>query len=154
MTRRNQLPAAVRCAIYTRKSTEVGPEQNFNSLDAQREACLAYVQSQRHEGWKCLPQRYDDGGFSGGLQRAVIAQRRAPKFFGAQLWRSVASRFLKGKNRNVNSDCNRYDSLVHHIFLSKSSPGWSSIRYCPERNPLFRLWFFPGRRFADFRPGR
>jgi site-specific DNA recombinase len=66
MTRMNQLPATVRCAIYTRKSTEVGLEQDFNSLDAQREACVAYVQSQRHEGWKCLPTRYDDGGFSGG----------------------------------------------------------------------------------------
>src|SRR5262249_37490715 len=66
MTRKNQLPATIRCAIYTRKSTEVGLEQNFNSLDAQREACLAYIQSQRHEGWKCLPARYDDGGFTGG----------------------------------------------------------------------------------------
>src|SRR6266481_143183 len=66
MTRKKQLPSAVRCAIYTRKSTEVGLEQDFNSLDAQREACLAYIQSQRHEGWKCLPQRYDDGGFTGG----------------------------------------------------------------------------------------
>jgi site-specific DNA recombinase len=66
MTRKRQLPSAVRCAIYTRKSTEVGLEQDFNSLDAQREACLAYIQSQRHEGWKCLPQRYDDGGFTGG----------------------------------------------------------------------------------------
>src|SRR6516165_6376454 len=64
MTRKNSV--AVRCAIYTRKSTEVGLEQNFNSLDAQREACLAYIQSQRHEGWKCLPARYDDGGFTGG----------------------------------------------------------------------------------------
>ncbi len=66
MTRKKQLPSAVRCAIYTRKSTEVGLEQDFNSLDAQREACLAYIQSQRHEGWKCLPERYDDGGFTGG----------------------------------------------------------------------------------------
>jgi site-specific DNA recombinase len=66
LTRKNQLPATIRCAIYTRKSTEAGLEQNFNSLDAQREACLAYIQSQRHEGWKCLPQRYDDGGFTGG----------------------------------------------------------------------------------------
>src|SRR6266478_5225545 len=66
MSRKNHQPAAVRCAIYTRKSTEVGLDQNFNSLDAQREACLAYIQSQRHEGWKCLPQRYDDGGFTGG----------------------------------------------------------------------------------------
>jgi site-specific DNA recombinase len=66
MTRKNHSPAAVRCAIYTRKSTEVGLEQNFNSLDAQREACLAYIQSQRHEGWKCMPTHYDDGGFTGG----------------------------------------------------------------------------------------
>src|SRR5689334_22258272 len=56
----------VRCAIYTRKSSEEGLEQSFNSLDAQREACHAYIQSQRHEGWKVVPARYDDGGFSGG----------------------------------------------------------------------------------------
>src|SRR5260370_20573122 len=66
MSRKHHQPATVRCAIYTRKSTEVGLEQNFNSLDAQREACLAYIQSQRQEGWKCLPARYDDGGFTGG----------------------------------------------------------------------------------------
>lgn len=56
----------VRCAIYTRKSTEEGLDQSFNSLDAQREACEAYVQSQAGEGWKALPTKYDDGGFSGG----------------------------------------------------------------------------------------
>ncbi len=56
----------VRCAIYTRKSTEDGLEQEFNSLDAQYEACAAYAVSQRHEGWKIVSERYDDGGFSGG----------------------------------------------------------------------------------------
>lgn len=55
-----------RCAIYTRKSTEEGLDQEFNSLDAQREACATYVLSQRHEGWTLLPDYYDDGGFSGG----------------------------------------------------------------------------------------
>ena len=55
-----------RCAIYTRKSIEEGLEQSFNSLDAQREACAAYVVSQKHEGWAELNDRYDDGGFSGG----------------------------------------------------------------------------------------
>jgi DNA invertase Pin-like site-specific DNA recombinase len=59
-------PAVRRCAIYTRKSTEEGLAQDFNSLDAQREACEAYVLSQRHEGWRLLPQGYDDGGYSGG----------------------------------------------------------------------------------------
>jgi hypothetical protein len=53
----------VRCAIYTRKSSEEGLDQEFNSLQAQREACEAFINSQRHEGWVCLPQAYDDGGF-------------------------------------------------------------------------------------------
>ncbi len=57
---------AVRCAIYTRKSTEEGLDQAFNSLDAQREACAAYILSQQHEGWTELQASYDDGGFSGG----------------------------------------------------------------------------------------
>lgn len=56
----------IRCAIYTRKSSEEGLEQDFNSLHAQREACEAYVASQRHEGWKAITSCYDDGGFSGG----------------------------------------------------------------------------------------
>ncbi|MEO6199054.1 MAG: recombinase family protein [Sphingomicrobium sp.] len=60
----------LRCAIYTRKSTEDGLDQEFNSLDAQYEACAAYALSQRHEGWVLVPERYDDGGFSGGnMQR-------------------------------------------------------------------------------------
>ena len=56
----------VRCAVYTRKSTEDGLEQEFNSLDAQREACEAYILSQKHGGWELIPAHYDDGGFSGG----------------------------------------------------------------------------------------
>ncbi|TZG25973.1 recombinase family protein [Sphingomonas montanisoli] len=56
----------IRCAIYTRKSTDEGLDQEFNSLDAQREACAAYILSQRHEGWKLVDAAYDDGAFSGG----------------------------------------------------------------------------------------
>ena len=64
-----------RCAIYTRKSTEEGLEQSFNSLDAQREACAAYILSQKHEGWAELSDRYDDGGFSGGsMERPGLQQ--------------------------------------------------------------------------------
>jgi site-specific DNA recombinase len=58
-------PALVRCAIYTRKSTEEGLDQDFNTLDAQREAAESFVQSQRHEGWVVVPKLYDDGGFTG-----------------------------------------------------------------------------------------
>lgn len=66
-------PKKVRCAIYTRKSTEEGLEQDFNSLDAQREACKAYVKSQQHEGWILNEKHYDDGGFSGGsLDRPAV----------------------------------------------------------------------------------
>src|SRR5271169_6514538 len=61
------------CAIYTRKSSDEGLEQAFNSLDAQREACAAFIQSQRHEGWTLAPTLYDDGGFSGGtLERPAL----------------------------------------------------------------------------------
>src|SRR6202171_3896524 len=63
----------VRCAVYTRKSTEEGLDQEFNSLDAQREAAEPYIRSQRHQGWSLLPERYDDGGFSGGnLDRPAL----------------------------------------------------------------------------------
>ncbi len=68
-------PTVLRCAIYTRKSSEEGLEQSFNSLDAQYEACEAYITSQRHEGWRLQPARYDDGGYSGGhLQRPGLQQ--------------------------------------------------------------------------------
>jgi DNA invertase Pin-like site-specific DNA recombinase len=65
--------AVIRCAIYPRKSSEEGLEQSFNSLDAQREACAAFIASQRHEGWRALPALYDDGGYSGGnLERPAL----------------------------------------------------------------------------------
>src|ERR1700759_2667691 len=65
----------VRCAIYTRKSSEEGLEQEFNSLQAQREACEAFIASQRHEGWVCLRASYDDGGFSGATMERPALQR-------------------------------------------------------------------------------
>ena len=64
-----------RCAIYTRKSTDEGLEQAFNSLDAQREACAAFILSQKHEGWTVQPTLYDDGGYSGGTMERPALQR-------------------------------------------------------------------------------
>ena len=74
MTRQTQpqTPRRLRCAIYTRKSSEEGLDMEFNSLDAQREACEAYNASQRAEGWACLRERNDDG-----LRRHVLAPRPA-----------------------------------------------------------------------------
>jgi site-specific DNA recombinase len=64
---------AIRCAIYTRKSSEEGLEQSFNSLDAQRESSEAFILSQRQEGWRVVPTRYDDGGYSGGnMERPAL----------------------------------------------------------------------------------
>ncbi|MBK9471844.1 MAG: recombinase family protein [bacterium] len=68
----------VRCAVYTRKSTDEGLDQAFNSLDAQREAGEAFITSRKHEGWVCLPERYDDGGFSGGnVERPALKRLMA-----------------------------------------------------------------------------
>jgi DNA invertase Pin-like site-specific DNA recombinase len=67
--------AAIGCAIYTRKSSEEGLEQEFNSLDAQREACEAFILSQKHEGWTALSEMYDDGGISGGtMERPALTR--------------------------------------------------------------------------------
>jgi site-specific DNA recombinase len=65
----------VRCAIYTRVSTDQGLEQDFNSLDAQDDACQAYIRSQAHAGWTLLRVKYDDGGFSGGNTERPALQR-------------------------------------------------------------------------------
>ncbi|WP_437226512.1 recombinase family protein [Planctomicrobium sp. SH661] len=75
MIQANDSSPKIRCAIYCRKSTEDGLEQEFNSLDAQREAGEAFVTSQKNEGWVCLPDQYDDGGFSGGnMDRPGVRQ--------------------------------------------------------------------------------
>ncbi len=67
--------ATLRCAIYTRKSSEEGLEQDFNSLDAQRDACEAYIQSQKHEGWVVIETLYDDGGVSGATMERPALKR-------------------------------------------------------------------------------
>ena len=80
--RQNSSPARakVRCAVYTRKSSEEGLEQEFNSLDAQREACEAYITSQKHEGWTVLAALYDDGAYSGGTM-----ERKSPRLWSVRL---------------------------------------------------------------------
>ena len=75
----------VRCAIYTRKSSDEGLEQGFNSLDAQREACAAYILSQASEGWAALPEVYDDGGISGGTLERPALQRLLGEVTGGRI---------------------------------------------------------------------
>ena len=69
----------VRCAIYCRKSSEEGLDMEFNSLDAQREACEAFIRSQKHEGWVCLPEMYDDGGISGPAPVILESEVKEPR---------------------------------------------------------------------------
>ncbi|WP_348640578.1 recombinase family protein [Chelativorans sp. Marseille-P2723] len=81
MTRSLEKTAVVRklrCAIYTRKSSEQGLDQEFNSLDAQREACESYIASQRSEGWVLVRDRYDDGGLSGARWSALPCSGSSP----------------------------------------------------------------------------
>ena|SRR5208282_4601152 len=74
-TLRVERKIALRCAVYTRVSTDSGLEQDFDSLDNQREASEAYIKSQAHEGWKLVRERYDDGGFSGGSMERPAVQK-------------------------------------------------------------------------------
>ncbi|AQQ09830.1 DNA-invertase hin [Sedimentisphaera cyanobacteriorum] len=75
---KTDIPKTIRCAIYTRKSTDEGLEQEFNSLHAQREAAEAYITSQKSQGWTCLPDQYDDGGFTGGnMDRPALGRMLA-----------------------------------------------------------------------------
>jgi hypothetical protein len=89
----------LRCAIYTRKSTEHNLDLEFNALDAQREACEAYIKSQAHEGWRLVPDRYDDGGLSGAsLDRPALQKLR---LWRTGLW-SMSNRSLARGNGNWN----------------------------------------------------
>ena len=83
----------IRCAIYTRKSSEEGLEQEFNSLQAQREACEAFIDSQRHEGWMCQRAAYDDGGFSGATMDGRLCSSCLPtsRRVGSTRWLSTRS---------------------------------------------------------------
>jgi site-specific DNA recombinase len=121
----------IRCAIYTRKSSEEGLDQDFNSLDAQYEACAAYIASQKHEGWKMLQSRYDDGGISGGtLERPGLQQLMADIDAGRidmvvvykidRLTRSLAD-FAKLVERLEKADCSFVS--VTQAFNTSSSMG-------------------------------
>jgi DNA invertase Pin-like site-specific DNA recombinase len=104
-------PKIIRCAVYTRKSTEHNLDLEFNSLDAQRESCEAYIKSQMHEGWQLLPDRYDDGRISGGslerpdLQRllADIRARKVDNVFVYKIDRPQAAK-IKARDNATLSD--------------------------------------------------
>ena len=97
-----------RCAIYTRKSSEEGLDQAFNSLHAQREACEAYILSQRHEGWKIVSATYDDGGFSGGNMerpglKKLLADISAAKIDIVIVYSHVQRRAASGHRKSLYS---------------------------------------------------
>jgi len=100
---RPEVKRKVRCAVYTRKSSEEGLELAFNSLDAQREACAAYVDSQRHEGWLALDDRYDDGGYSGGTLERPALQRLIRDIEAGRVDTSLSTRSTGSRARSPTS---------------------------------------------------
>ena len=124
---------STRCAIYTRKSHEEGLEQDFNSLDAQRESCEAYVESQKHEGWTCLPEMYDDAGISGAtMERPAPTSTwrptsRPPSARGCK-WRPAWSVDGLAVEDWVGGDCGRARAVTitataAHPIRSNTRPG-------------------------------
>lgn len=114
----------VRCAIYTRKSSEEGLEQSFNSLHAQHEACAAYVLSQASEGWTLLPEQYDDGGLSRGtLQRPALQRLLADIAAGTRTGRVVRMVQHNGKQA-----AQRGTNPAMIKLLAKSKALWAKLR--------------------------
>ena len=97
-------PRLSRCAIYTRKSSEEGLEQDFNSLHAQREACEAFIKSQHGEGWRLVRAHYDDGGFSGGTMERPPSSAYSPISARGSSKRWWRTRSTKGSGRSASSN--------------------------------------------------
>ena len=104
----------VRCAIYTRKSSDEGLEQEFNSLDAQREACEAYIVSQRHAGWIALSDMYDDGGLSGGTMERPALKRLLEDIHTRSQGAWIATSSGGRLRLQINSTWRRPMPLDHH----------------------------------------
>src|SRR5471030_2288241 len=113
-----------RCAVYTRKSSEEGLDQSFNSLDAQREACEAYIKSQAHEGWQLVEGEYSDGGFSGGnierpaLKRLMIDLKQGADRYDRRL-QGRSPHPLVGRLRQNRRSARRHQRFVrfHHAAI-------------------------------------
>src|SRR5205085_6016941 len=135
----------VRCAIYTRKSSEEGLEQEFNSLQAQREACEAFINSQRHEGWVCLPQGYDDGGFSGATMDRPALQRLLADIAAGRVdtvvERGSVQSFLRGDDNLALIHCGwrlaaQRDSVMANDVDAHGGFSWLVPRPLPRMTPL------------------
>src|ERR1700681_4539456 len=111
----------VRCAIYTRKSSDEGLEQEFNSLDAQREACEAYIVSQRHAGWVALADMYDDGGLSGGTMERPALKRLLEDIEAGSDRRCLYPDSLKSRKKflAVSEWTDSVSSMIRSGFLSE-----------------------------------
>ena len=117
-------PKPVRCAIYTRVSTDQGLEQDFNSIDAQYEASQAYIRSQVHAGWTLVRFKYDDGGFSGGNTARPALQRLLKKGWIRSQWKATES----GRRA-------RYYSITHSggRQLEREREGWARASGAVDR---------------------
>ena len=137
-----QAPRRQRCAIYTRKSSEEGLDMEFNSLDAQRESCEAYVASQRSEGFAAIRERYDDGGHSGGTLERPALQRLLADVEAASLWFQDVLGLTSGHGGPD------YEMLMHGDTLVAQLHRWEADEHPeigdpddPSRGNGVLLWF-------------
>ena len=99
MNKATEKTTAKRCAIYTRKSTDEGLDKDYNSLEAQFDACAAYIHSQSGKGWTIVDKHYDDGGYSG-----ISPEPKASREAGVQLWRTLSGLcFLSGGSSRLSA---------------------------------------------------
>lgn len=136
--------AAVRCALYTRKSTAAGLEKDFNSLDAQKEACEAYVRSRAHEGWEVLPEAFDDGGFTG-------ANTERPGFQKLMAWigRRKVDVVVVYKVDRLSRSLPDFAQVMEHF--NRHGVGFVSVtQHFSTTDPLGRLTLNMLMSFAEF----
>ena len=120
--------AKLRCAIYGRKSSDEGLDGDFTSLDAQRESATAYIASQQHEGWICLPERYDDGGYTGGNMDRPALKRLLADIEAGQVDAIIVYK-LDRFSRSLLDFAKMMETLDKHRSPSSRSP--SSSRRAP-----------------------
>jgi Resolvase, N terminal domain len=133
----------VRCAIYTRKSSDEGLEQEFNSLDAQREACEAYIVSQRHAGWIALSDMYDDGGLSGGtMERPALKRLLEDEYLAVSA--GVLRQFVVGDHVGASLDLRKVREAQHIVpFRERGLPEGTSVQIRASRLLALRRFAAP-----------
>ncbi len=150
----SSLKPAIRCAIYTRKSTDERLDLEFNSLDSQRESAEAFIKSQMAEGWVCLPKQYSDGGFSGGsLERPALNELLADIEAG-QIDCAIVASSLQNSNSEEAKVTKKIRSIGRQVAVFSSQvhvcegTRLSQVRLIPLPISISECWVVTSARFS------